>query len=156
MINRVILRGFVADDPLIRATERGHFARVRLATIEHLQSGRTGVNYEHIEWHTLAFWGEMAKVVDREVRLGDSIEVEGRLRTREWVARDGVEHKTTEIVVDSLKQASPLEGYTMPRKVAESYQQKMERSGKITAINDQRSDCEDVTSLADDPDGLPF
>lgn len=103
MINKVILVGNVGVDPEVRTLETGvKVARVRLATSERIFNRQTNETTEHTEWHTVTLWRGLAEVIDKYVRKGSQIYVEGRLRSREW-ERDGVKHYATEIVADELK-----------------------------------------------------
>ena len=103
MINKVILVGNVGIDPEVRSLETGvKVARVRLATTERMFNRQTNETTEHTEWHTITLWRGLAEVVDKYVRKGSQIYIEGRLRSREW-ERDGVKHYATEIVADDMK-----------------------------------------------------
>lgn len=102
MVNKVILVGNVGLDPEIRTLEGGaKMARVRLATTERLFDRQNNTTKEHTEWHTVMMWRGLADVVDRLVKKGSQIYVEGRLRTREW-EKDGVKRYSTEILADSM------------------------------------------------------
>lgn len=103
MVNKVILIGNVGMDPEVRTVEGGaKVARVRLATTERLYDRQSGETKEHTEWHTITLWRGLADVVDRYVRKGSQIYVEGRLRTREWMDKDNNKHYTTEILADTM------------------------------------------------------
>ena len=89
MVNKVILIGNVGIDPEIRTTEGGvKVARIRLATTERLFDRQANEAKEHTEWHTITLWRGLADVVDKYVRKGTQIYVEGRLRTREWMVKE--------------------------------------------------------------------
>ncbi len=103
MVNKVILVGNVGLDPEVRSLETGvKVARVRLATSERIFNRQTNEATEHTEWHTVTLWRSLAEVVDKYVRKGSQLYIEGRIRTREW-ERDGVKHYATEIVADEMK-----------------------------------------------------
>ena len=103
MVNKVILIGNVGMDPEVRTTESGvKVARVRLATTERLFDRQANETREHTEWHTVTLWRGLADVVDRYVRKGSQIYVEGRLRTRDWMDKDNNKRFTTEILADSM------------------------------------------------------
>lgn len=103
MVNKVILIGNVGIDPEIRTTEGGvKVARIRLATTERLYDRQANESKEHTEWHTITLWRGLADVVDRFVRKGSQIYVEGRLRTREWMDKDNNKRYTTEILADTM------------------------------------------------------
>ncbi len=103
MVNKVILVGNVGMDPEVRTLEGGaKVARVRLATTERLYDRQSNETKEHTEWHTITLWRGLADVVDRYVRKGTQIYVEGRLRTREWMDKDNNKRYTTEILADVM------------------------------------------------------
>lgn len=103
MVNKVILVGNVGLDPEVRTLETGvKVARVRLATSERIFNRQTNETTEHTEWHTVTLWRGLAEVVDKYVRKGSQLYIEGSIRSREW-ERDGVKHYATEIVADEMK-----------------------------------------------------
>lgn len=103
MVNKVILVGNVGLDPEVRSLENGtKVARVRLATTERMFDRQANETKEHTEWHTITLWRGLADIVDRYVRKGSQIYVEGRLRTREWTDKDGNKRYTTEILADTM------------------------------------------------------
>lgn len=103
MVNKVILVGNVGIDPEVRTLESGaKVARVRLATTERLFDRQANETKEHTEWHTITLWRGLADVVDRYVRKGTQLYIEGRLRTREWTDKDGNKRYTTEILADTM------------------------------------------------------
>ncbi len=103
MVNKVILIGNVGIDPEVRTLEGGaKVARVRLATTERIYDRQAGETKEHTEWHTVTLWRGLADVVDRFVRKGSQIYVEGRLRTREWMDKDNNKRYTTEVLADVM------------------------------------------------------
>ena len=104
MINKVILVGNVGADPEVRTLESGvKTARVRLATTERIFNRQTQESTEHTEWHSITLWRGLADVVDKYVRKGSQIYVEGSLRTREWQDQQGNRRFSTEIQASDLK-----------------------------------------------------
>lgn len=111
MINKVILVGNVGADPEVRTLESGvKTARIRLATSERFYNRETKESTEHTEWHTITVWRNLADTVDRFVRKGSQIYIEGRLRTREWTDQSGNKRYTTEIMADEMKLLGRREG----------------------------------------------
>jgi single-strand DNA-binding protein len=111
MINKLILVGNVGMDPEVRTLESGvKTARVRLATSERYFNRETQQATEHTEWHTITLWRNLADVVDRFVKKGSQIYVEGRLRTREWTDQTGNKRYSTEIQADDMKLLGRREG----------------------------------------------
>ena len=98
-MNRVTLLGRAGRDPEIRTLANGgRAASFALATNERWKD-RDGRNAEHTEWHRVVVYGATVEPVERLVRKGAAILVEGRLATRGYRDRDGHEKSVTEIVV---------------------------------------------------------
>lgn len=151
MLNHAHLRGYVADEPYIRATERDKMAQLRVATIERVIVKRDGTWREHTEWHSVTLWGELAEEVDRRVRIGDAVEVEGALRTREWEDNKGKLHRTTTISATQLRIIEGgIEGYPLPRQIVERTKELYPQKAKETPAKGE------ITPPAADPDELPF
>ena len=106
MINKVILIGNVGQDPEVRytgdASNGAKVATVRLATSERYKD-RNGNLQEHTEWHSVVLWRNQADVVEKYVKKGSQIYIEGRLRTRSWDDQNGNKRYVTEIVADTLQ-----------------------------------------------------
>lgn len=172
MVNKVILIGNVGMDPEVRTLEGGaKVARVRLATTERLYDRQANETKEHTEWHTITLWRGLADVVDRYVRKGSQIYVEGRLRTREWMDKDNNKRYTTEILADTMnllgrRSDNPASDNASSGYGAQSqggYQQGGYQQGGASAggysqpqSQPQPQPQQQVTPPADDPDDLPF
>lgn len=103
MINKVILVGNVGADPEIKSFEGGvKMARIRLATTERIFDKNKNEYTNLTEWHNITLWRTFADVVDKYVRKGSQLYIEGKLRTREY-DKNGVKCYTTEIMADELK-----------------------------------------------------
>lgn len=147
MINKVILVGNVGIDPEVRTTESGvKVARVRLATTERLYDRQSNETKELTEWHTVTLWRGLADVVDRYVRKGSQLYIEGRLRTREWVDKDNIKRYTTEILADEMK---------LLGRRGDNVQQGGVPAERMAAPQPKPAATE-VPAAADDPDDLPF
>ncbi len=110
MINKVILVGNVGADPEIRTLDNGiKCARIRLATTERVYIKEKNETKENTEWHSITLWRGLAEVVDKYIRKGSQIYIEGKLRTREY-EKNGVKCYATEIVAEELKMLGRKEG----------------------------------------------
>lgn len=104
MINKVILVGNVGLDPEVRSLESGvKVARLRLATTERIFDRQTNETKELTEWHTITLWRGLADVVDKYVRKGSQLYIEGSIRTREWTDKDNQKRYSTEILANDMK-----------------------------------------------------
>ena len=100
-INKVILVGNVGNDPEIRSFNNGgRVANLSIATSESWRDKQSGEKREKTEWHRVAIFQEgLVGVVERYVKKGTKLYIEGKLQTRKWQDRDGNDKYTTEIVL---------------------------------------------------------
>lgn len=101
-INKVILIGHLGKDPEIKYLE-GNIAKLNfsLATSE-IFKDKNGNKSEHVEWHNLVFWRSLAENGNKILRKGMQIYVEGKLKTREWIDREGIKKNITEIIGETF------------------------------------------------------
>ena len=104
-VNRIILLGNVGKDPDIRVLDGGSkVANFPLATSERGYKLANGTEVpERTEWHNLVLWKGLAEVVEKYVKKGDKLYIEGKIRTRSYDDKGGVKRYVTEIHVDNLE-----------------------------------------------------
>lgn len=101
-VNKVILIGHLGKDPEVRRLENGDaVANFSLATSETWKDRNTGEKKEKTEWHNVVTWRKLAEVVEKYVKKGTQVYIEGKLQTRSW-EKDGVTRYTTEILCNNL------------------------------------------------------
>lgn len=106
MINKVILVGNVGADPDYRALDGGNrVVRLRLATTEKYKTN-DGTK-EQTEWHNIEAWQNLADIIDKWVKKGDKLYVEGSIRTRTYTDKNDVERTSTSIIAKEIKILSP-------------------------------------------------
>ncbi|SNT72553.1 single-stranded DNA-binding protein [Paracoccus seriniphilus] len=100
-VNKVILIGNLGRDPEIRTFQNGgKVANLRIATSEQWKDRNTGERREKTEWHSVAIMSEgLVNVVERFLRKGSKVYVEGQLETRKWQDQSGQDRYTTEVVI---------------------------------------------------------
>lgn len=100
-LNRVTLIGHVGADPESRSfTNGGKVVNLRIATSENWKDKATGEQREKTEWHSVAIFNEaLGGIVERYVRKGSKIFIEGKLQTRKWQDQSGADRYSTEIVL---------------------------------------------------------
>ena len=102
-INKVILIGNLGNDPEVRYTPNGNaVANITLATSETWRDKQSGELQDRTEWHRIVFFNRLAEIVGEYLRKGSKIYVEGSLRTRKWVDKNGTERYTTEIIANEM------------------------------------------------------
>ncbi len=103
-VNKVILIGNLGADPEIKSFQNGgKIANIRIATSENWKDRMTGERKERTEWHNVVINGEgLVGVVERFLKKGSKVYIEGSLRTRKWQDRDGNDKYTTEVVIAGI------------------------------------------------------
>lgn len=104
-----MLIGNVGKDPDVRYFEADQaVAQLSLATTERGYTLANGTKVpDHTDWHTVIFYKGLAKVVEKYVRKGDKIYVEGRIRYRTYDDQRGIRHFVTEINAENMELLSP-------------------------------------------------
>lgn len=102
-LNKVTLIGNMVRDPESRSLRTGaHITRFSLATNYAWQDAKTKAKKEAVDFHNVIAWGKLGDIVQQYVKKGSKIYVEGRLRNRSYVAKDGGKRSATEIVADNM------------------------------------------------------
>ena len=159
-LNKVTLIGNLGNDPEVRSTTGGN----RVATFS-LATSRTwndaaGAKQEKTEWHRCVVWNtkgsQLADIVEKYVKKGDKLYVEGRIEYRQWQDKEGQTRYSTEINVRELIMiggkgggGGDFGGDSAPRRAA--------APAKAKAGGDGGGDFEDFpNALNDEDDDLPF
>ena len=157
MINKVILVGTVGADPEVRRLESGvKTARVRLATTERIYNRQTNETTEQTEWHTVIFWRGLADVVDKFVRKGSQVYVEGSIHYRDWQGSDGQRHFTTEITASDLKLLGRRTEGAQPQQSVQQPQQPQYQPPQYPAPQPVAVPPQPAAVPMQDDDDLPF
>jgi single-strand DNA-binding protein len=102
-VNKAIIVGNLGRDPEIRYTPSGvPVASFSVATSDEWKDKDTGAKQERTEWHRIVAWRGLADVCGKYLRKGSQVYIEGRIQTRSWEDRDGVQRYTTEIVAQNM------------------------------------------------------
>lgn len=131
MVNKVIIIGNVGSDPEVRVLDGGaKVASLSVATTDRYTDRQTKTVKEITEWQHVVAWRNTADIVDKYVKKGAQIYVEGRLRTRDYTDRDSIKRYITEIMADTVR---------------------------ILGRRESQASCTSTTSqMQSDPDDLPF
>ena len=100
-LNKVMIIGNLGRDPEIRSfSNGGKVANLRIATSETWKDKTTGEKKERTEWHTVSIMNEgLVGVVERYLKKGSKVYIEGQLETRKWQDQSGADKYSTEIVL---------------------------------------------------------
>lgn len=128
-VNKVILVGNLGRDPEVRFLPSGEaVANVALATSSKYKN-KAGELVEETEWHRVTFFGKLAEIVGEYLKKGRSIYIEGRLKTRKYTDKDGVEKYATDIVANEMQMLGGREGGEYhPRSQAPAQRSQLPRS----------------------------
>jgi len=104
-VNKVILVGNLGKDPEVRSSQDGtKIVNFSLATSESWNDKTSGERKERTEWHRVVVFNErIADVVEKYVRKGSKVYVEGSLQTRKWTDQSGQDKYTTEVVIGRFR-----------------------------------------------------
>ena len=104
-VNKVILVGNLGRDPEIRSFQNGgRVANLSIATSENWKDRTTGERKEKTEWHRVAIFNDrLVDVVEKYLKKGAKVYIEGQLETRKWTDQQGQERYTTEVVLRQFR-----------------------------------------------------
>lgn len=100
-VNKCIIIGNLGQDPECKTFQNGgRIANLRIATSEQWKDRASGEKKERTEWHSVTIQGDgLVGVVERFLRKGSKVYVEGKLQTRKWQDQSGADRYSTEVVV---------------------------------------------------------
>jgi len=139
-VNKVILVGRLTRDPEIRNTSGGQsVATVSMAT-NRFWKDKSGQKQEQTEYHNVILWGRLAEIAGQYLTKGQEAYFEGRLQTRKYTDKSGVERRITEVVAENMQLGSRAQGgnsgsYNRPASPAASSAAKEAPAEEIPTIN---------------------
>ncbi len=162
-LNKVTLIGNLGNDPEVRSTSGGNrVATFSLAT-SRSWNGPAGDRQEKTEWHRCVVWNtktsQLADIVEKYVKKGDKLFVEGRIEYRQWQDKEGQTRYSTEINVRELimLSARPDGGDFDGDSAAPARARSAPAPAKAAAAKAGGEDFEDFPgALNDEDDDLPF
>jgi single-strand DNA-binding protein len=103
-VNKVIVLGNLGRDPEVKYAASGAaICNVTIATTRQWKDKQSGDRQEETEWHRVVFYDRLAEIAGEYLKKGRPVYVEGRLKTRKWTDKEGVERYTTEIVATEMQ-----------------------------------------------------
>ncbi|HWZ03999.1 MAG TPA: single-stranded DNA-binding protein [Mucilaginibacter sp.] len=100
--NSVRLVGNLGMDPEVKSFDNNKkLARLSLATSESYKNDK-GEKVTETQWHHLTLWGNLAKFAEDDLKKGDTIAIEGRLKNSNYVDKDGNKRYFCEVVVNEF------------------------------------------------------
>ena len=103
MLNKVILIGNLGRDPEVRYLPSGDaVANFSIATSENWKD-RNGQRQERTEWHNISMFGRLAEIAGQYLKKGSKVYIEGRIQSRKYTGKDGIERTAYEIIGNEMK-----------------------------------------------------
>ena len=153
-VNKVILIGNLGKDPEVRHLEGGvAVARFPLATSETFKD-KSGQKQEKTEWHNIVLWRGLAEVAEKYLRKGQSVFIEGKIRTSQYQDKEGNQRYSTEIVADNMTMLTRGEGGSSEG--GNNFQGSASTSSAGTNYNAGAATAPAGVAQNDEPDDLPF
>jgi single-strand DNA-binding protein len=156
-LNKVMLIGNLTRDPNLRYTPNSTaVCSFGIATNRSWTPTEGGEKQERVEYHNVVAWSKLADICGQILHKGDKVYVEGRLQTRDWKGDDGVERKTTEVVIDNmilLRSSSGQSSYSSDDDLSPMDQDDSSSSAKGGGDAVEDRDAVDAEDVADD---VPF
>lgn len=162
-VNKVILVGNVGKDPEVRYIDTNvAVARFPFATSETYRS-RDGERITTTEWHNVVLWRGLAEVVEKYVKKGSQLFIEGKIRTRSYDDREGNKRYITEIIADNMQMLGRRPESQSTDSDNNGYSYNESSGGATSEDTDSGSQAEnpfdtgnDSPGDGDEPDDLPF
>lgn len=102
-VNKVILIGNLGKDPETKYMSSGDaVTNITLATTESWKD-KNGEKQQKTEWNRVTFYRKLAEIAGQYLKKGSPVYVEGKLETRKWTDKNGVDRYTTEIIATDMK-----------------------------------------------------
>ena len=153
-VNKVILLGNIGKDPEIRSMQSGSkMASFSLATSKRWKDKASQEQKEKTSWHNIVVFGDgLVDIIEKYVKKGSKIYVEGELQTRKWQDKDGNDRYTTEVI---------LQGYNSNLTLLDSRNPSNKPSDDMkieeTVTENSSSNNDNFSQRSDDSDDdIPF
>lgn len=126
-LNKVMLIGNVGHTPEVKTGDSGKWVRFTLATTDRAYTTKDGVTIpERTEWHNIVANGKLAEVVENYVTKGSKLYIEGKLRSRKYTDKNGVERTVTEVYASGMELLTPKEKTQQDAPVAQEWKPNMQ------------------------------
>ena len=103
MLNKVTLIGRMGRAPELRYMPNGEVVcNFSLATSESWKD-QSGQRVERTEWHNIIMYRKLAEIAGQYLKKGAQVYIEGRIQSRKYTSRDGVERTAYEIIASEMK-----------------------------------------------------
>lgn len=126
MLNKVILIGRLGRDPEVRYMPNGEAVCIFSVATSERWKDQSGQRQERIEWHNITMYRRLAEIAGQYLKKGSQVYLEGKIQTRKYTDKNGVERTAYDIIVNEMKmlgggnseQQAQAETPTSPRRQA--------------------------------------
>ncbi len=130
-LNKVMLIGNLGMDPEIRTISSGDkVAMLNMATTESYKN-KNNEKVEETEWHRVEFWGPIVNVIEQYLKKGDSVYIEGRIRTEKYTDANGLEKYSMKIRGNSMQMLGKKESNSIPKPESKKVEAVTESEGGL-------------------------
>ena len=98
-----MLVGRLTRDPEIRTTPSGQSVATMSLATNRFWKDKNGQRQDKTEFHNVVLWGRLAEIAGQYLTKGQEAFIEGRMETRKYTGKDGVERRTTEIIAENMQ-----------------------------------------------------
>lgn len=109
-LNKVMLVGRLTRDPEIRNTPSGQTVATMSLATNRFWKDKNGQRQDKTEFHNVVLWGRLAEIAGQYLTKGQEAYIEGRMETRKYTGKDGIERRTTEVVAENMQLGSRAQG----------------------------------------------
>ena len=149
-VNKVIILGNLGRDPEVRFSADGAaVCNISVACTSSWKDKNTGEKREETEWVRVVFYNRLAEIAGEYLKKGKPVYIEGKLKTRKWQNKEGVDQYTTEVIAETMQ----LLGGRDEGQAAPAQQQRPPAQRQAPAPQAQRQPAE---NLADMDSDIPF
>lgn len=140
-VNKVFLVGRLTRDPEVRTTASGQsVASISLAT-NRFWKDKSGQRQDQTEYHNVILWGRLAEITGQYLTKGQEAFIEGRMQTRKYTGKDGIEKRTTEVVAENMQLGS------RPQGSGSSYSPQAPRAHQPAPAQQQEAPAEEIPTI---------
>lgn len=147
-LNKVFIFGNLTRDPELRQTPSGQsVCSLNIAT-NNIFFDKAGQKQQKAEFHNVVIWGRQAEIANQFLKKGSSVLIEGRLQTRSWQDKQGVQRRTTEIVTERMQFGPRTGGAPAPENQNNPALDESVKDEELPEINFEDSEIK--------PEDIPF
>ncbi|HEX6478981.1 MAG TPA: single-stranded DNA-binding protein [Ktedonobacteraceae bacterium] len=107
MLNKIMLIGNLGKDPELNVTQEGTPVTKFTLAVNRNTKTSTGERKEETEWFNIVAWRQLAETCERYLHKGSKVYIEGRLQTRKYTDRNGVERTAIDVIASDMEMLTP-------------------------------------------------